>query len=743
MFEKILHGGNIAAAFTVVATTADLTLAAGTATALSAALSGTAIYKESNSETKALAKEMALLLKATLSRMHLTQGRKRIVTQLISLYQFSDSDIIESNLDAATLADTLCGRIAKTAVDPAHKTSHALEDFRSIVRAILEPILNDVEVVADLQPLIQRELLLRTQNTGAGNRLRDAGITEEAIVNLAQRFSTSTSDVGQAWLDLNEAVERAIQIQNSDHPDFDDNHSGSDELKRASKYTAEGRYGEAISEILAVLNLEEDLHNERKIQLLDRAIDLSRLDYQPKLAAKYLVTQLTIGCPEPDLFEKLHTLWRDWWLRGRDKGLNFDTRVAIHLAEESLELSLEGEQRASALRDLGNALYVVGDRKKNVGQIEKAIDSYRASLNQLSKHDAGLQYALTRVDLGAALQSLGALKFLDGIPYLEDSILETEGALSELALRTVPLEWAGAQNNLGNARMSVGQITSDINQLNSAIAAFNAALTEWVRKETPRRWALAQANIGSAWGYIGFLESGCSSLRKSVDAFELALKELCRQDQPVLWARTKQSLGQVRLTFGRRECDSEHILLALKAFGEAAEEIVLETAPLDWASIQAGKGDCYLLLFRQDSKAEWLKKAISCFEYALGGFSLEEIPLQHAVLLGKLGQAKQYYSRKSLEMRYLDEAIEHAQAARHIFQKYNDTQNFRLAEEQISGLKKQRALTASYHPLSSPRTTSPGRQSVEAMEFGVVPVARNSECPCGSEKRFKHCCGAQ
>ena len=62
----------------------------------------------------------------------------------------------------------------------------------------------------------------------------------------------------------------------------------------------------------------------------------------------------------------------------------------------------------------------------------------------------------------------------------------------------VPLDWAGTQNNLGNALSALGERESGTATLEEAVAAYRAALEERTRERVPLDWAMTQNNLGTA-----------------------------------------------------------------------------------------------------------------------------------------------------------------------------------------------------------------------------------------------------
>ena len=62
----------------------------------------------------------------------------------------------------------------------------------------------------------------------------------------------------------------------------------------------------------------------------------------------------------------------------------------------------------------------------------------------------------------------------------------------------MPLDWAGTQNNLGNALASLGERESGTARLEEAVAAYRAALKERTRERVPLDWAGTQNNSDRA-----------------------------------------------------------------------------------------------------------------------------------------------------------------------------------------------------------------------------------------------------
>jgi tetratricopeptide (TPR) repeat protein len=62
----------------------------------------------------------------------------------------------------------------------------------------------------------------------------------------------------------------------------------------------------------------------------------------------------------------------------------------------------------------------------------------------------------------------------------------------------VPLDWATAQDHLGNALRALGERESGTARLEEAVAAYGNALMERPRERVPLRWATSTGNQGIA-----------------------------------------------------------------------------------------------------------------------------------------------------------------------------------------------------------------------------------------------------
>ena len=113
---------------------------------------------------------------------------------------------------------------------------------------------------------------------------------------------------------------------------------------------------------------------------------------------------------------------------------------------------------------------------------------------------------MTQMNLGIALETLGARE--SGTAHLEEAVAAYRAALEERTRDQVPLDWAMTQMNLGIALETLGQRESGTAHLEEAVAAWNACLavtnsvwpSDWVRIVETRREDCRGPRSDGGWG---------------------------------------------------------------------------------------------------------------------------------------------------------------------------------------------------------------------------------------------------
>ncbi len=603
MLEKGLHAGNLAAGFALIATAADLTLAGGATTVFGTALSGTALFKSADRPTRKEAKAIAADLDQAMGTAHLSPDQKKWLRQMIACFPPEEADFAKADMDGAKLTQLILTRIKKTASDVAHQSNAALTGYERVMPTVFGKAIERTIATNATQSEMIRELLDRSSKSGERDRLRDEGITEKAIIRLARRVASETDDVGQAWLELQNAMDIAVQVQadggiRSNHGDFVDT-----VMQRVAELAQDGDYGAASAEIDSAL-AQADAQVSR---LLDNGVRIALLDGDTARAAALLIRKAHLGAGGVAGFEQLRSLEDHYYELGRDRGSNLDSALAIDLCRLILPLAADQDQRGKALNDLGVALSVLGERESGTARLEEAVTAYRNVLLERSRDRVPLGWAATQNNIGNALRALGERE--SGTARLEEAVTAYRDALLERTRDRVPLEWAATQNNLGNALRALGERESDTARLEDAVTAYRDALLEYTRDRVPLDWAMTQNNLGTALKTLGERESGTARLEQAVTAYRDALLERTRDRLPLGWAMTQNNLGNALSVLGKRESGTARLQEAVTAYRDALLERTRDRVPLDWAMTQNNLANVELAFFDKSKEPKHLGAA--------------------------------------------------------------------------------------------------------------------------------------
>jgi tetratricopeptide (TPR) repeat protein len=265
--------------------------------------------------------------------------------------------------------------------------------------------------------------------------------------------------------------------------------------------------------------------------------------------------------------------------------------------------------------NLGAALQTLGARESGTARLAEAVAAYRAALEEYLRDRAPLQWAKTEMDLGNVLQTLWER---DGeTPRLEEAVAAYRAALEEGTRLRAPLQWAATQTNLGTALERLGERESGPARLQEAVTAYRAALEECTRARAPLQWAVTQNDLGIALKTLGERDGGTAQLEESVGAYRAALTVYTPNQMPLQWAITEMNLGNVLQTLGLRESGTARLEAAVAAYLAALER---DPLPVDVARIQFNKGLALVALDRRAHNTDRLKEALGDFRQAEATF---------------------------------------------------------------------------------------------------------------------------
>jgi tetratricopeptide (TPR) repeat protein len=388
--------------------------------------------------------------------------------------------------------------------------------------------------------------------------------------------------------------------------------------------------------------------------------DMLRRDF--RAAAERIARIVELEQPDVSIrFAALRRKHDEYFVEGRDKGVNASLEVAIELARLELETAQDADERGDAFSDLGQALWRLGERESRTARLEQAVAAYNEALKERTRERVPLQWAQTQTGLGDALLSLGERE--SGTARLEEAVQIYRAALEERARDRVPLDWAATQAGLGDALAALGERESGTARLEEAVTAYRGALEEETRQRVPLQWAAAQNNLGLALLRLGERESGTVRLEEAVEAFYAALEEWTRERVPLQWAAAQNDLGTVLLRMGERESGTAKLEEAVMAYRAALGEWRREQVPLQWATTQSNLGAALMRLGERESGTARLEEAVAAFRALLEGWTREQVPLYWAATQNNLGAALLSLGDREGATARLEEAVAAYRAA--------------------------------------------------------------------------------
>ncbi|AFY81016.1 CHAT domain-containing protein [Oscillatoria acuminata] len=293
------------------------------------------------------------------------------------------------------------------------------------------------------------------------------------------------------------------------------------------------------------------------------------------------------------------------------------------LASQTLK-QVEKNQAVIMAVDIGNFANLIqkftwGSPGNN---LEIAIVGYEISLTIFSKNKNPDDWAGLNNNLGNAY-----IERSNGEPSdnTQRAIAAYQRTLEVYSRTTFPEEWAMAQYNLGNAYCRSTDKQEE--NLDRSITFFQSALEVYSRNNFPKQWAMTQSNLGNAYFYR-ITGNRAQDIEKAIAAYRFALQVYTRKAYPEKWARTQNNLGNAYRKRIKGE-QSDNIQQAIDACKAALEVYTRTSFPEQWAETQANLGNAYSEFIRGDQLVN-LKLGIEACNKALEVYTPSAFPKEWA-----------------------------------------------------------------------------------------------------------------
>lgn len=502
--------------------------------------------------------------------------------------------------------------------------------------------------------------LINDLRSDLAKRASAAGVTEKALIFLAQRISNDTSTINQALIELENAVEIAISVQKRGADPGQTVPFVQTVLKKVADLAGEGRHEAAsvvVNEAIAKLAIAESDIKKAKIELLKAGIDSDLLRRDVQSAAVRIVQRLMLNIEDQStLFDALRNEQDVWYLRGNSKGINLELEVAIELAKITVRHSDDEYEQGTAYNDLGLALVALGNRTGNLVLLNEAVNSYRDALIVWDDHPRPLNWTVVQNNLGIALVGIGHLS--SGTKQLEIAAEAVHASLEEIDPKRTPDLWAKAQNNYANSLVRISERSTETRLLWQAIQAYGATFDIWSRRNAPYKWAAVQNNLGVALKLLGDQNREPKILKLAVKAFKAALEERSQEHVPLDWANSQNNLGTALLSLGERESSLELLEMASEAFQESLKERSRNRVPLQWAASQNNVGTVLSVLGERKGGTELLEMAVAAFQESLKERTRDGTPFAWAQTQSNLAAVLTLWGERELGTKHLEAAVQ-------------------------------------------------------------------------------------
>lgn len=258
---------------------------------------------------------------------------------------------------------------------------------------------------------------------------------------------------------------------------------------------------------------------------------------------------------------------------------------------------------------LAHTLAIAGQRLDEPELFQLAGETYRRAIDAMPEPEQSLERGMARKNLGCVLAIEAERTSV--VSEFRAAADVMHAAIEEIPRRTLPREWAAAQNRFGQIlyRLHMADATADQRELTDAISAFRAAVQVYTRVEAPERWADVMNNYAQAAQVLGGQLHDPAVLQRAVNACRSTLEVRRRDRTPFLWAATHNTLGSALFLMGKITSRIDHLQSALDAFN-AAHDVYVGTGATKMARVIARNME-HVNSLLADYKASSLNRVVS------------------------------------------------------------------------------------------------------------------------------------
>lgn len=463
-----------------------------------------------------------------------------------------------------------------------------------------------------------------------GAEIAEAQIDDKAILRIAGKIAENVRDVGQALAEIDDAVDELVRLR------AETEHTGNldilveqslrriDERARAGDFDAAAEEAERAYAEWDARELERR-NRERAIgtKMVDENIRTNRLRRDAGAVVRWIIKgiELQYGDSQSRFDAAIKIIVRSIG-NAKEKGGNFDLEISILLEELLLKkMSILGN--ISTIQNyLGNSLGILGERTANNDLLKRAINAFRISVSYNKLVNNRQDWADAKISLAGTYTKMGEKS--TEVRLLFSAIATCESVINASVEESFGIYRAHASANMGIALAMLGDQTGDLSYAHRAVSAFREALKFITCESDSIEWASIQGNLGNALETIGVSDPDSEYLEQAEAAYLAALKILTR-DFPLRWATIQGNLGVVSRRLAEAGRGTEYLDNAISAFRRALEIYVREDHLFNWGRMSENLASALVVRGGINKKPEYLLEAIDLLPSVLEAYSRPEL----------------------------------------------------------------------------------------------------------------------
>ncbi len=203
------------------------------------------------------------------------------------------------------------------------------------------------------------------------------------------------------------------------------------------------------------------------------------------------------------------------------------------LNDDAAKISRDREPLVWAAKqnDLGNILAALGQQRRDVASLERAIQCFVKALEVFTRESAPQQWAATQYNLATANQTLGRLS--EATAPLKIAVDAYTEALQVWTKEQSPQDWMLTLHQLGATLYTFGRQLKGNRQFQKSVVAWKNALTALNADDYALELVATHNNRGVTLHHLGESEENAARLKEAINSYELALTVSMEQQLPI------------------------------------------------------------------------------------------------------------------------------------------------------------------------------------------------------------------